>query len=84
MYTREGDTTWLEHGQDSGLAPEGLGALLGTLGHDPSLVDFIIPSMFCAPMCLDQAVRTRLLRELPMLDDIGITVRQRGNESWGI
>jgi hypothetical protein len=35
-------------------------------------------------MCSDQAMRTRLLKELPKLDDIGITAWKRGDESWGV
>jgi hypothetical protein len=78
MYTEEGDTTRLERGHDFGLDPALLGALLARLSPDSSSVDFITPLVPCPPMCLDQAVWTRLLRELPTLDDIDITVRQRG------
>jgi hypothetical protein len=84
MYTREGDTTRLECGRDSGLDPDVLGALLVRLSPNPSSVDFVTPLVTYTPMCLDQAVRTRLLRELPTLDDIDITTQQRGDESWGI
>jgi hypothetical protein len=84
LYTREGDTTRLERGCDSNLAPDVLNTLLGRLSPDPSSVHFITPLVVCAPMCPDQAMRMRLLRELPTLDNIDITARQRGDESWGI
>jgi hypothetical protein len=84
MYTGEGETMWLERDRDSGLDPDVLGALLARLSLDPSLVDFVTPLAVGAPMCSDQVVRTRLLRELPTLDDIDIAARQRGDESWGI
>jgi hypothetical protein len=36
------------------------------------------------PICLDQAVRLLLLKEIPTLDDIDIIVRQRGDQSRGM
>jgi hypothetical protein len=70
--TGEGDTTRLERGLGSGLSPDVLSALLGKLTPDPS----------SAPVCSDQP--TRLLRELPTMDDIGVTVQQKDNESRGV
>jgi hypothetical protein len=61
-----------------------LGVLLVRLSPDPSSADFVTPPTAYAPMCSDQAVRIRLLRELPTLDDIDITARQRGDEYWGV
>jgi hypothetical protein len=61
-----------------------LGTLLGRLIPHLTSIDFITPPVTYAPMCLDQATRMRLLRELPTLDNIGIAVRQRGDESRGI
>jgi hypothetical protein len=84
LYTREGNTTGLECSRNSDLAPNVLGTLLGRLSPDPSSVNFVTPPVVCAPMCSDKASRTRLLRELPTLDDIDITVWQRGDESWGV
>jgi hypothetical protein len=75
---------WLERGHRSDLATDVLATLLERLSPDPSSTDFITPLAACAPMCSDQAMRTRLLKELPMLEDIGITARQRGDESWGM
>jgi hypothetical protein len=57
---------------------------LGKLSPDPSLTDFVTPPLACVPLCSDQATWTRLLRELPSLDDIDITVLQKGDESWGV
>jgi hypothetical protein len=75
MYTGEGDTTRLERDRDSGLDSDVLGNLLVRLSRDPSSVDFVAPPVACTPMCSDQAARMRLLRELPMLDDIDIVVQ---------
>jgi hypothetical protein len=84
MYIREGDTMWLERGRDSGLDSDVLGTLLARLSPDPSSVDFVTPPTACAPMCMDQAAWTRLLRELPTLDDIDIATRQWVDESLGV
>jgi hypothetical protein len=75
MYTGEGDTTQLERDRDSSLDLDVLGTLLVRLSPNPSSADFVTPPAAYAPMCSDQAMRMRLLRELPMLDDIDIPVR---------
>jgi hypothetical protein len=84
MYTREGDAAQLEHDRDSSLDLNMMGTLLAKLSPDPSSDDFATPPVACTPMCLDQATWTRLLRELPTLDDINIAARQRGDESLGV
>jgi hypothetical protein len=58
--------------------------LLGKLSLDPSLADFVTPLAACVPSFFDQATQTKLLRDLPMVDDIGITTQQRGHESQGM
>jgi hypothetical protein len=75
QYTWEGDATRLERGRGFDLTPEVQRNLLGKLSPDPSSNDFITPPPICAPLCADQAMRTRLLRELPTLDEISITVQ---------
>jgi hypothetical protein len=84
MYTGEGDATRLECDCDSDLDPDVLGALLARLSPDPSSADFITPPMVCAPMCSNHVMQMRLLRELPTLDDIDITMWRRGDESRGV
>jgi hypothetical protein len=83
MYTGEGDTTRLECSLSSSLDQDVLSALLARLSPDPSSADFVTPPTACAPMCSDQAAQTRLLRELPTLDDIDIAARQKGDKSRG-
>jgi hypothetical protein len=56
------------------LNPNVLGTLLARLSLDQSSVNFVTPLAAYAPMCSDQATWTRLLRGLPTLDDIDITV----------
>jgi hypothetical protein len=74
----------LERGCYSDLDSDVLGALLGRLSLDPSSVDFNTPLAVYTPMSSAQATRTRLLRELSMLDVIDIIAWQRGDESQGI
>jgi hypothetical protein len=73
QYTREGDTMRLKRSHGSDLTPDVLRALLGKLSPDPYSSNFITPPPACAPLCSNQATRTRWLRELPTLDEIGIT-----------
>jgi hypothetical protein len=84
QYIGEGETTWLERGHGSGLSLGVLSALFGKLTPDPSSADFVTPLLGCSPVCSNQLTWTRLLSELPMLDDIGITVQQKGHESRGV
>jgi hypothetical protein len=80
QYTEESDTTQLERGRGSGLSSDVMSDLLGKLTPNSFSVDFITPSPppprpGCAPMCSAQPTRTWLLRELLMLDDIGVTMQ---------
>jgi hypothetical protein len=61
-----------------------LSTLLGKLTLDPSSADFVAPPPGCASMSSNQPMRTRLLRELPTLDNIGIAVWQKGDESQDV
>jgi hypothetical protein len=74
QYTGEGDATWLERERGSDLAPDVQRTLLGKLSPDPFSIDFITSPPVCAPLCSDKATRTRLLQELPTLDEIGIAM----------
>jgi hypothetical protein len=65
MYNRENDATRLEHGSGSYLDPTVLAGMLLKLSIDPSSDDFTNPSVWCMPLCLDQAMRSLLLKELP-------------------
>lgn len=74
QFTGEGDTMWLECGHGSDLAQDVLMTLLGKLSPDPSPTDFITPPLVGAALCSEQAMRMRLLRELPTLNKISIAV----------
>jgi hypothetical protein len=63
------------------LAPDMQRAMLGKLSPDPFLADFTALPPVCAPLCSDQATRSRVLQELPTLDEIGIIVQQKGDKS---
>jgi hypothetical protein len=84
MYTRENDTTRLEHGRGSDLAPYVPEGMLTKLSSDPSSSDFINPPVAFMPICLDQALRSQLLKEMPTLYDIDIAVLQRSDVSCGV
>jgi hypothetical protein len=75
QFTWEGNTTRLERGCGSDLAPDVLRTLLGKLSPSPSSTDFVTPLLVCVPLCSDQVMQMRLLRELPILDENGIAVR---------
>jgi hypothetical protein len=51
-----------------------LTGMLLKLSVNPSSNNFINPSAWCMPLCLDQATRSMLLKALPTLDDIDIAV----------
>jgi hypothetical protein len=84
LYTGENDAMWLEHSCGSNLDLGMLEAMLSKLSTTPSSSDFINPPVPCRPICLDQAARSLLLKVMPMLDDIDIATRQRGDQSRGV
>jgi hypothetical protein len=84
QYTGEGNTTWLERGQGSNFAPDVQRTLLSKLSPDPSSTGFTTCPTGCTPLCSNQVIRRRMLQELPTLDEIGIDVRQKGDESQGV
>jgi hypothetical protein len=78
LYTSENDATRLERGCGLDLDSGVLEVMLSKQSTDPSFSNFINPPAPCIPICLDQAVRSLLLKVMPRLDDIDITVHQRG------
>jgi hypothetical protein len=58
--------------------------LAGEAKPRPSSTDFIMPPPTCTPLFSDQAIRRRLLQELPTLDEISIAARHKGDESRGV
>jgi hypothetical protein len=63
------------------LAQDMLRALLGKLSPDLSSTNFVTPLSACAPLYSDQVTQTRLLREIPTLDETSIAVRQKDDNS---
>jgi hypothetical protein len=84
LYTGVNDTTRLERGHRSDLDPKVLDTMMGKLSPDPISPDFIIPPTACVPICLDQSMQMKLLKELPTLDNIDIAVQQVGDQSRGV
>jgi hypothetical protein len=66
------------------LGEEALALVMGKLSPDPSSHNFITPPASCQPLCMDQAARTLLVVVMPSMDDIGIALVQRGDQSCGI
>jgi hypothetical protein len=58
--------------------------MLSKLSVDLSSVDFINPPARCMSLCLDQATKSLMLKELPTLDDIDIAPRQMGDQSRSV
>jgi hypothetical protein len=84
LYTEVNDTKRLEHSRGLDLNPKVLDTMLGKLSPDPISPNFIIPPTACTPIYLDQLTRTKLLKELPTMDDIDIIVWQVGDQSRGV
>jgi hypothetical protein len=84
LSTKENDATWLEHGPGIDLELGVLETMMSKLSTDLPSISFITPLAHCMPICTDQAARSLLLKAIPMLDDIDITVRRRGDQSCGV
>jgi hypothetical protein len=75
------DATWLKHDDSFNLDDTALASLLGKLSPDLSSHDLVTPLAPCQPLCLDQATRAMLLVSMPLMDDIGIAMIHRGDQS---
>jgi hypothetical protein len=84
LYTGENDTTWLERGRGPNLDLMVLYSMLLKMSTDPFSGDFINPLVPCMPICLEQTVRSLLLKKMPTLDDIDITAQQTGDQFHGV
>jgi hypothetical protein len=56
---------WLEHCHGLDLDPKVLDNMLGKLSPNSIFPDIIIPPVACVPICLDQSMQTKLLKEVP-------------------
>jgi hypothetical protein len=81
LYTRVNDITQLERGDGSVPRGEALVLMMGKLSPDPSSHDFVTPPASFQPLCVDQAARLMLLVAMPSMDDIGIALTQKGDQS---
>jgi hypothetical protein len=79
MYTGVNDIMQLECDSGSSLDEALLAAWLKVLTVDQFLVDLVVPTAVCEPICMNQAARTALLATMPTLDDIDIAPVQRGD-----
>jgi hypothetical protein len=84
MYTGENDTTWLERSHGADLDARVLETSLSKLSTDSSFTGFITPPMHYMPICMNQAMRSLLLKAMPTLDNIDIMIWQRGDPSHGM
>jgi hypothetical protein len=74
LYTDENDTSRLARGKESVLDDDVLLTILKGLVGEPITVDSIEPGPECLPLCVMQELQTRLLEQMPTLDDTGIVV----------
>jgi hypothetical protein len=84
LYTGANDVMRLERDDGSVLGEEALALVMGKLSPNPSSHNFVTPLASCQPLCMDQAMRTLLLVMMPLMDNIGIALVQRGDQSRGI
>jgi hypothetical protein len=75
LYIGENDATRLERGNGMDLGLKVLDTMLLKLSSDSISDDLINPPPSCLPIFMDQAVRSKLLKKMPTLDDIDVTVR---------
>jgi hypothetical protein len=62
MYTGENDAMRLERGRGSDLDLTMLTGMLSKLSIDLSSNDFVSPPAWCTSLCLDQAMRSLLVK----------------------
>jgi hypothetical protein len=84
MYTGENDIMRLERGPGSSLDGDLLAACLKALTTDQFSAELVTPPASSGAICKDQVARTALLAAMPTLDDVDITVVQRGDLSRGM
>jgi hypothetical protein len=75
LYIGENDATRLERGNGTDLGLKVLDTMLLKLSSDSISDDLVNPPSSCLPIFMDQAVRSKLLKKMPTLDDIDVTVR---------
>jgi hypothetical protein len=81
MYTGMSNIMRLERGPGSSLDEALLAACLKALMVDQFLADLVVPVAVYEPIYANQEVRTALLATMPTLDDVNITLVQRGDQS---
>jgi hypothetical protein len=84
MYTRVNDIMRLDCGPGSSLDEVLLAASLKALTTDQFSDKLVVSAAVCEPICVNQVVRTTLLATMPTLDDVDITLVQRGDQSHGV
>jgi hypothetical protein len=84
LYTDDNDASRLARGKESVLDDDVLITILKQCVGEAITVDSIEPGPECLPLCVQQQLRTILLKEMPTLEDIGIAVRRLGDTSRGV
>jgi hypothetical protein len=75
LYIREDDAMQLEHGRGIDMSMKVLDMMLSKLSSSPTSEDAINPPLSYLPIFMDQVMRSKLLKEMPMLDNIDIAMR---------
>jgi hypothetical protein len=84
MYTGVNDIMQLDRGPRSSLDEVLLAASLKALTINQFSAKLMVPAAVCKPICANQAARTALLATIPTLDDVDITLVQRGDQSHSV
>jgi hypothetical protein len=84
LYTEKNNAMQLEHDKGTYLDLKVLDKMLLKLSSDWISDVLVNPSPSCLPFFMDQVLRSNLLKEMPTLDDIDVTVKQVGDASRGV
>jgi hypothetical protein len=84
MYTGVNDIMRLDRGPGLSMDEDLLDACLKVLTTDQFSAELVSAPAVCEPICMNQAARTVLLAAMPMLDDVDITIVQRGDLPHGV
>ena len=77
-YTGPDDCGRVQRGVDADLSQDHLEVMVRGITGEPFITEHVILPEDITPLCEDQGLRMVVLTTLPMLDDMGVAVRQLG------
>ena len=84
LYTGINDFCRLHRGSDSDTSPEEVEAIVKSVSGDVFVPACLGAPPNAPPLCENQELRSRMLAEMPTLDESGLAVRQVGDVTRGI